>query len=101
MPNFYWEKLIVGTILINSFPKTIILFFILFLLLINKFITYSNKKMIYMLAMYIFKKCLFKHIALTGSSNKKLFSTDKFTLKKKNIELGGHISFYSRPIESF
>ncbi len=39
--------------------------------------------MIYMLAMFILKKCLFKHIALTGSSNKNLLFTDKFTFLQK------------------
>ncbi len=61
----------------------------LVLLLVNKFITYFNNKIIYMLAMFIKKKCLFKHIALTGSSYKNLLFTDKFTfLQKKLFELG-------------
>jgi hypothetical protein len=42
-----------------------------------------------MLAIFILKKCLFKHIALTGSSNKNLLFTDKFTfLQKQLFELG-------------
>jgi hypothetical protein len=45
--------------------------------------------MIYMLAMFILKECLFKHIALTGSNNKNLLFTDKFNFVQNNLfELG-------------
>ena len=44
--------------------------------------------MIYMLAMFTLKVSLFKNIALTSSSNKKILFTDKFKWKKKKIELG-------------
>ena len=38
-----------------------------------------------MLAMFILKECIIKHVALTGSSNKNLLFTDKLTFFKKKF----------------
>jgi hypothetical protein len=46
-----------------------------------------------MLAMFILKECIIKHVALTGSSNKNLLFTDKFNFIQKKL-FGLHVIFH-------